>query len=639
LLTHATRDQDREVKSAQLGLAHEAKQRALAQKREEISRQLWVQSRAMEAELDNKVHELEGQLYKQQKEQEQEQEKQREKVDGLELELRRREGKMAAKDELVAALTADKEQLEKALLDSKNVADQQMRATALVDDHLDKAYADLNDTETARKTAVKAKDAAELREKEALLTITDLNQRLAKAQDTIEDLEAQTAGLADLERDNANLQDEMDAMRDSFSQRDDEFTAKDERILRLEIDLDRALEGKLTAEAAASAAEAASFAANRRTAPPKPRMDSLQDELAELADSDSLFVDNVPTVAQLGLSTVTEITTTVSSTQTDAPTLAISSIHATSVAPIAPQITITTVASTQADAPEKSEIAVQTDGQISNEMATQTTQTDVPNKSAIAVQTDGPIKNEMSTQTTQTDVPNKSAIAVQTDGPINNEMATQTEATTPAFSSSSVQPTIDIGLIAIKTTPNEFSTISTIDIAPVEAETVPIELSIPTISDITVVHESSPDSPVLVPSTPAGPRPQTLTMSAITVVHESSPQDLVFVPSTPVGRLFNMTKKLSLLNVFNILALIFTLFALWLWQQQQVLLAANGLGYYAPHYHSPYGAFGQGRYLFGFIPVGFSIGQSWWSEKWCRIISRMIMNFEKYFDIVPVHYY
>ncbi|KAF2646264.1 hypothetical protein P280DRAFT_524980 [Massarina eburnea CBS 473.64] len=257
-------------------------------------------------------------------------------------ELQGHQAENKAKDDAITALTNKNNELENKFVESRQTINHLNQSSKDVDGHLNKAYADLEASNAGRKAAIKAKDDADARCKEKSIEVASLQGHLVKAQTTINNLASTSSALEQLERDNKALQAEIDNNSDVSTQHDQEIAVKDARIQRLETELQKALQGKLSAEAAIADAQAPT------AAPQIPHGDeSLESELAGLSDSE--FVDVSSTFEQLEVSEIHEIASQVpvpavplhASTQTEASDKTISGIH--SIIEIAPEDTMSIV--------------------------------------------------------------------------------------------------------------------------------------------------------------------------------------------------------------------------------------------------------------------------------------------------------
>lgn len=95
-------------------------------------------------------------------------------------------------------------------------------------------------------------------------------------------------------------------------------------------------------------------------------------------------------------------------------------------------------------------------------------------------------------------------------------------------------------------------------------------------------------------------------------------------------------RKLSLLQrILPIIAAVLAFFCLMLYTEVQAWRTANGVGFGYGHggSYSRSGAYGNGRYIFGFIPLAMDVGNSWWSEQVAKYASVGITAFEEWAGI------
>ncbi|KAF2252089.1 hypothetical protein BU26DRAFT_516787 [Trematosphaeria pertusa] len=502
--------------------------------------------------------------------------------------LQGKEADIAYKDNEISSLTTDKDQLKASLADVKQKLDEQLEASQEIDSHLNNAYADLGREQTAHKATVKAKDDAEAKLKETEGELHSLHTQWEELQNRVQELEAQTAEMQDLEREHQALQDDIENLRNQLGSHDRTILVKDARIQHLETQYQKALEGKLNAEAAANAAAAPTSVPTFTAGD-----ESLEDELANTAG----FEDNGSEFEQLDYSGITEIADIAPIEPAAAPKLSIGVVQAASVAPVAAQ---TDTSSTQTDERQISTTSAQTD---ECQTTTSYTQTDAPEKRAIAAQTDTPKlsagvihaasihvppiepKKALTTTATQTDVvpveaeKTVSTTATQTDHLRDlKTTAAQTDVSNPLIRKSRVSTVLNIWPIADNTT----------------AETT-------TATAATQTEKTA----------------------------EKSPERIITVTTS--------SKRSVLERYYPLISALIVFFCFMAYAMLEAWKVESG--YYYSHNDFSYGAFGNGRYLFGFFPIGFDIGHSRLSEEICRHTSTAIAVFEDWAGITPTPMY
>jgi myosin heavy subunit len=257
-----------------------------------------------------------------------------------------KDAQLADKDDQIAALTADTDAQKTALADTKQELSEQQKAFEELDSHLTNAYADLKAKQSEADALAKARDDAESTIKERELDIEDLQEQVRQRQEAIDALDENSISTDELMRTQERLEADIEDFRTQISENDRTLQVKDARIAHLETQYQKALEGKLNAEAAASASAAQMDTPHIFTSGDA----SLQDELEAASD----YSDDASTFQQLEISGITEIACVAPA----APTLSIGTIAATSIAPVTQQ---TATSSTQTDASKNNAISTQTD--------------------------------------------------------------------------------------------------------------------------------------------------------------------------------------------------------------------------------------------------------------------------------------
>jgi predicted nucleic acid-binding Zn-ribbon protein len=506
---------------------------------------------------------------------------------------------VASKDNELLSLGSANADLKKKIDEGKQALAEQKTSNALFDTQLNKAYADLRQQETAFQALTKAKDDVEARAHEKELEVDDFRQQWQQAQAKIEELESDVDAARALERDHYTLVEEVENLRSTVGDYERTILVKDARIEHLEAQYQKALERSLNAEAAISSTSAPTDTPTSYNT----GEDTLADELAAAAaESDD---DDASYFNQLDLSDVMEVANIAPKSQK----LSISPVQAISIAPVA---SLTTTSSTQTDVAKP------------NMSLFYTTSTDI---SPIE-----PTKVTSSDMTTQTDVakPNLSLFYATTAdiSPIestkvtsSSDMSVQTDVAEPNLSLIHITA-VDIPPIEPTKISNSDTTTQTDDVvilAERKSQTAAAQTDISNPPPIESVAEKKYETTVVHAITQTMP------------VVEKEPEPIIVRVADPAKKKgwFTVSKMLSVLAVF---------LAFYLYAQLQAYKNANGYNYNSRNRYST-GAFGNGRYLFGIIPIGFDIGHDWFSEQVCRQTSTAIAAFEDWAGITPTPLY
>jgi hypothetical protein len=228
---------------------------------------------------------------------------------------------------------------------------------------------------------------------------------------------------------------------------------------------------------------------------------------------------------------------------------------------------------------------------------------------------------------TQTDAPaTTNNFSTQTDAPITTDLAIQTDALVVATTESSAQtdaPALTSQLLthtALATTPIEPST--QITTAKPNNHIIPV----------VVTREIIPVEQTLLKPEPE--RPNTTT-EAQAHTNNDTAEERVIAKTSPV--MATRAKKARFAGWIPILSTV--LFAVWSLILQAELATwknANGVGFGGGHGNvaSRSGAHGNGRDLFGDIPIGMNIGNSWVSEQIAQRMSVAMSFLEDWVGIV-----
>ncbi|CAO2653876.1 Nn.00g106090.m01.CDS01 [Neocucurbitaria sp. VM-36] len=451
----------------------------------------------------------------------------------------------------------------------KKDVDDEKAATASHASSLENAYADLTDASNACKAAVKARDEAEARQQDTQLQFDSLRAQWESSQDRIEELEGQLDAIQDLEKENAGLMDDMDNLRTQLADHERTLIVKDERISHLETQFQKERQRNLNAADAAAAAAATSPIDE----PPQPFNslgDSLEEELAATSDYDESVYE------PLEYSHVIEIAAFEPVKPASGPTPTLNVVEAASVAPVQAAIPTLTV--------------------NVDEAATVT-----------------PIEPHISTTAsfTQTD-PHVLTTEILQHAALDTVPLAPAEITSSTTSTQTHHPKLTVDIIDS----------AIINVSPISVQTTMSNPKI-TLTPIMVTHEERPLEELVAKC------PTTSVAAQTTELHEATEAN------TPVI-LPLKSKKLTFFDtVLPVLATLLAFFCLTLYTELQAWKTANGVGYrhgYGNNYDRT-GAYGNGRYLFGFIPLAMDVGTSWWSEPLARSMSVAITRLESWAGI------
>ncbi|KAH7091402.1 hypothetical protein FB567DRAFT_273797 [Paraphoma chrysanthemicola] len=511
---------------------------------------------------------------------------------------------------------------------------------------LNKAYADLKDAHNARLAALKAKDDMELQQRDTEMQFQDLHKQFEEERIRNEELEGKLHQIEQLDADNEGLQADIERLHEMIAEHDRTLIVKDERIAHLESQFQKERQRNLNAADAAAAAAATSPIDE---APPilPGFAESLADELNAASDeydefhyalndySDIFFTADLapiePTRPDYS-STVSEAAS-VAPRDAIAPKLTRSVVQAGSVTPIdavKPRLDIHTdeaASVTPIDAlrPELT-VSVNPAGNVTpidaiepklslsvNEAGSVAPFERQTNTSSASAQTDAQdLTTEILHAATHEISPftptaiATTATSTQTDAPQVEQASSGAQTVTPQLTSS----VIDSTMIAV---------------APVEAEHQRTTI---TLAPVTVAHEEAPLDPRPTESSTASTSAQTTEIVVEPSEPVTTPANTIVLESKP--------RKLGILQtVLPILAAVLAFFCLMLYTEVQAWRTANGVGFGYGHGGSNRrgGAYGNGRYLFGIIPLAMNVGNNWWSELIAKYSSLGITAFEQWAGI------
>jgi len=357
-----------------------------------------------------------------------------------------------------------------------------------------------------------------------------------------------------------------------------------------------------------------------------------------------------------------QINTTNAGAQTDAPALTTELLHDATfaISPIAPVDIATATISTQTDAPalttellHDATFAISPIAPVNIATTTIFTQTEAPqltssfiDAASIAVPPIEAPRAEQSSAGVQTEAPKLSTNILDTASFAISPVEIEAQKLTSHM--------IDTATLAISPIEAERKPISsvgdvmvTFEEQPVEAERKPIS----SIGDVKVTLDEQPveaesklptsddskrtlgDIKITLDEQPVEARPSkasTASTAAQTTETPTAPSPVIVTPKR---------SGLSFLQaVLPVVSLLLAISCLHFYIELDSWRYANGVGYTYSN-SGRTGAFGNGRYLFGYIPIAMDIGDTWWEEQLARWMSMAIKSFEDWagFDYRPLY--
>ncbi|KAH7081391.1 hypothetical protein BKA63DRAFT_588846 [Paraphoma chrysanthemicola] len=569
---------------------------------------------------------------------------------------------------------------------TKQDLEHEKTAGAERDAMLNNAYADLKDAQNARLAALKAKDEMELQQRDIELQLQDLHKQFEEERIRNEELEGKLHQIEQLDADNEGLQADIERLHEMIAEHDRTLIVKDERIAHLESQYQKERQRNLNAADAAAAAAATSPIDE---APPTlPGFaESLADELDAASDeydefhyeqndySDIFFVTDfapiepphpnysfnvskaasVAPVDAIAASLTLRVDESGSVTPIDAvkPKLDIHMDEAASVTPIdatRPELTLSvdeagnvtpidaikptltssineagSVAPIDAPRPELT-LSVDEAGNVTPVDAIKPTLTFFVNEAGSVA----PIERRINTSSAsaQTDAQDLTTEVLHA-ATYEISPFTPTAIATNATSTQTDAPKIEQASSGAQTvTPQLISSVinnTMIAVAPVEADPQRTTISL---APVMVAHEEVPLDPRPNESSTASTSAQTTEIVTKPTEPATAPTNNVVLESKP--------RKLGILQtILPILAAALAFFCLMLYAEVQAWRTANGVGFGYGHGGSSRrgGAYGNGRHLFGIIPLAMNVGNNWWSELLAKYSSLGITAFEEWAGI------
>lgn len=583
----------------------------------------------------------------------------------------------------------------------KEEVDHHKTIAETIDRTLNKAYADLRTADGKRLELIEAKDKVEVDNKRWELQFEDLHQQWQEAEARIEALLEQQKEIEQIDAATQGLEADIEHLQDIISDHERTLIVKDERIAHLENQYQKERQRNLNAAAAAAAA-AATSPIDEAPPVFSPIGGSLQDEFDDAFepygqdDHDAAFegYDHVE-YEHLELSEVTELAdieptepaarpdcmidvteaasispitaavpdltimvneagsvtpverqlnTISAGVQTDVPTFTIEHLRdaAFSISPIAPADTPSLTTELLSDATfEISPIAP-----VDIVTTTTATQTEAPKLTSHIVD-----EASISVSPVEAEAPKLTSHVVDEASIVTSPVEAEIqELTTHVVDDTSItispvearapkltSHVIDIASFAITPVVAEAQKLTSrvidkasIAISPVEAERKPTTSTAPkrTLGDITAVFEEQPvDAPIPTTSTAS-----TAAQTTMTSFEAGS------IPTAPRIVTHKPNKITLLQTVLPLVSLLLAICCMYLYIQLDTWRYANGIGYTYSN-SGRTGAFGNGRYLFGVIPLAMDVGDSWVEEQFARYVSMAIKGLEDWagFDYRPLY--
>ncbi|KAF1849134.1 uncharacterized protein K460DRAFT_279170 [Cucurbitaria berberidis CBS 394.84] len=554
------------------------------------------------------------------------------------------EKQVADKDLEIASLQGSNNKLKKDVEHEKE-------ATTNLESILKDSHHKLDHASDARQAAIKAKDEAEAREHDTQLQFDDLRKQWEEAQSKIEELERQVDAIQELEHENAGLMDDIDNLRDELEDHHRTLIVKDERIGHLETQFQKERQRNLNAADAADAAAArAGSPADELPTPFSPLGESLQDELEASSDYDGSLYE--PFEEPHELSPVTEIASITPVEAVSAPTLTLDVDEAASIAPFepvsAPTLTLD-VGEAASVAPFEPVSAPTLTLDVHEAASVAPIQTAVPAFSVHVDETASitPLERQITTTTSftqteahelTTEIPQHAALDIAPVAPIEvTSVTTSTQTAAPKLTASIIDSaSIDVPSIEALKTEREV-TVTTATQTAISNPKI-------TLTPMLVTHEEWPLAEYVPkrPTSSAGAQTTEIELAAPTPEKLGS-FDRDFLHASTLLMLAHKAKEFGTFDrvprLASILATVFAAFLTYMYLSQYIELqawkTANGVGFrqgYGNMYNRG-GAYGNGRYLFGLVPVAMDVGNSGWSEQLARTMSMAITSFENWAGI------
>lgn len=478
---------------------------------------------------------------------------------------------------------------------------------------LDGAYADLHRANDKFLAVSKARDAFELQQVDTQLQLEDLRAQWQEDQDKIAELEEHLGELHKLEETINGLQSDLDTLHETIADHERTLIVKDERIAHLEGQYQKERQRNLNVADAAAATATASSPIDE---PPHifPAIaDSLEAELDAASDgldseyehlehielSDVTAVADLTPIEPVSQAWTVNVTTAASVTPVE-PTIPELSTHiyeAAHVSPIDSQVT-TTSASAQTD--------------------TQNLTIELLDSVTLDIAPIAPLDTVTTATSTQTDTPrvdiptlttvliDSARIQTSPIAPVDTATLTVSTQTDAPKLATSINDTADIA-------------VSPVDALQKQTHTTPLNLSI---------------EPVTV----------TLEMSPVEAFPPDETTEMATPSATPVD-IATWSNEVSwlqwLLPVLALLATALAVYCISLYVELRVWRTANGVGFGngmgGPHSRS--GAYGNGRHLFGVIPVAMDVNSLWMPEVVSKFAAVAIERFEDWAGVSYAPHY
>ncbi|KAF2822894.1 hypothetical protein CC86DRAFT_372681 [Ophiobolus disseminans] len=517
----------------------------------------------------------------------------------------------------------------------------QKTVAATIDASLNKAYADLSTANEKRLAVLEAKDQIELDNERWKLQYEDLYQEWQEATKRIEDLLEELRDIERIDINVQNLEADIENLQKEIADHQRTLIVKDERIAHLENQVQKERrQNRQNADNAADAAAAAAAAAASGTDEAAPVFSSHGESLESELNSAS---DEYDYIEYLELSEITQLVDYAPIEPADRPDCTIDITEAASIPPViaaVPELTIkvteagsvtpverqvnTTSTGVQTDVPT---LSIKPLPEVTLDILpiapaeTPALTTNLPTKAIFEITpvapAGPPALTELHPETTfeflpippadipilRTELLPKATFEILPKAPIDiatTTTATQTEA-----------PRVELPKLTSQVVDK-----ASIAIPPVEAKSKPTTSADPksTLGDVTAIFEEHPID--------ARPSTMSTASTATQTTTTSFEAGTILTTYRPVTSKSNKISRLQ-----TVLSILLAIYCLHLYIELDSWRYANGIGYTYSN-SGRTGAFGNGRHLFGVIPIAMDIGDSWWEEQLAKFTSIAIKGFE-----------
>jgi hypothetical protein len=477
------------------------------------------------------------------------------------------------------------------------------------------ANAERQDIQAACDAALQAKDELEAQKLDAELRFNSLFEQWQEEQAEREEHGNCVAELEAYEVQQKNMEADYERQNNARADVDRALVVKDARIAELEQQLQRERQHNMNEADAATAANIAAATSHEHDAPPflSTHSRALSDELLDYDEYDYMNIDHAVQHVDLAWSVITANST--------AP-----------LEPVRPELRIhmngsVSVSPRDVPAPVLSLNKVEEIGSVTPQ------DVPVPELSIAAVKAIGSVAPE--------DVPGPklSFNNVKVIGSVAPEDVPIPKLLFKYVKEiGSVSPAAPVVTPYVATSTQTQATQLTsgmVDSASIAVTPITPALNITT-GPIKVTHQEAPLEvlPPLHMTTP------------VMVTHDEAPfkaqpsKGSTTSPAPPAVQPTRSTKFGALQLLHLVLTVLLTMLSLYLYSELEAWRTANGVGFHGNGgQYSRRGAYGNGRYLFGYIPIAMDVGNSPWSEFVARMGSVAITSFEAWAGIQNIPSY